>query len=89
MVIGVDLGGTNIRTGLIDQGSIVNQQFAPLANKYELTNTLEQIMGQISSFTKYNISGIGIGVPSVVDVEEGIVFNATNIPFCILYIVFR
>jgi len=80
MKIGVDLGGTNIRIGLIDNGSIVEQKIALLKDKDKLPNTLAQIAELIAPFAKKNVTGIGIGVPSVVDVEKGIVFNATNIP---------
>ena len=80
MIIGVDLGGTNIRTGLVDNGLILEQKSATLMDKDKLSNTIEQIIDQIAPFIKYNIKGIGVGVPSVVDIERGIVFNVVNIP---------
>jgi glucokinase len=80
MIIGVDLGGTNIRVGLIDKSLIVEQKIATLTDKDKLPKTIAQIIDLIEPFTKYKVRGIGIGVPSVVDVERGIVFNVTNIP---------
>jgi glucokinase len=37
-------------------------------------------MALISPMLAYPVSGIGVGVPSVVDTERGIVYNAVNIP---------
>jgi len=41
---------------------------------------LEQIEELIRQVMNPSVTGIGIGVPSVVDVEKGIVYNVTNIP---------
>ncbi len=80
MKIGVDLGGTNIRVGLIDKGSIVKTKAELLMNKDNLEDTLNQLKSLINSIFDTCIEGIGIGVPSVVDVENGIVYDVVNIP---------
>jgi glucokinase len=80
MNIGVDIGGTNIRAGIESGGLITWQNKSLLANKDSLSSTLDQLMELIRPFTKYPVKGIGIGVPSVVDVSKGIVYNVMNIP---------
>ena len=80
MKIGVDLGGTNIRAGLINDNSIVNMNSSLLNNKDNLESTLEQLKSLIHSVRDTTIKGIGIGVPSVVDLENGIVHDVVNIP---------
>jgi glucokinase len=80
MNIGVDLGGTNIRAGLIKDKSIVDIKSSLLKNKDCLDSTLDQLKSMIHSVHDSNITGIGIGVPSVVDVEKGIVYDVVNIP---------
>jgi glucokinase len=80
MNIGVDIGGTNIRAGIESGGSITWQSKTLLENKDSLPATLNQLMDLIRPFTKYPVKGIGIGVPSVVDVSKGIVYNVMNIP---------
>ena len=45
-----------------------------------LSETLTQVIEFIRPLVSADIKGIGIGVPSVVDVEKGIVYNVTNIP---------
>lgn len=80
MKIGVDLGGTNIRVGLIDKSSIIKTNAELLINKDNLEGSLNQLKTLIHSVYKPNIKGIGIGVPSVVDIEKGIVYDVVNIP---------
>jgi glucokinase len=80
MVIGIDLGGTNIRVGLVDNGRILQIQQLKLSEKHSLESTLQQLLTCISSFADYNFEGIGIGVPSIVDTKKGIVYDVVNIP---------
>ncbi|MCF0057563.1 ROK family protein [Dyadobacter sp. CY356] len=80
MNIGVDIGGTNMRAGIELGGSITSQSNVLLENKDSLSSTLTQLMDLIRPYTKYPVKGIGIGVPSVVNVDKGIVYNVMNIP---------
>jgi glucokinase len=80
MNIGVDIGGTNIRAGIEIGGSITRQHRLQLENKESLSATLSQLVELIRPLTKFPVKGIGIGVPSVVDVDKGIVYNVLNIP---------
>ncbi len=80
MNIGVDIGGTNMRAGIELGGSITRQSNVLLENKESLSSTLTQLMDLIRPFTQYPVKGIGIGVPSVVNVDKGIVYNVMNIP---------
>ena len=80
MTIGVDLGGTNIRAGIESEGNIFNQRKELLRSVGSLGETLTQVIEFIRPLVIADVKGIGIGVPSVVDVEKGIVYNVTNIP---------
>jgi glucokinase len=80
MNIGVDIGGTNIRAGIELGGAITRQSKISLENKESLSSTLSQLKELIRPLTKYPVQGIGIGVPSVVNVETGMVYNVMNIP---------
>ncbi len=80
MVVAVDLGGTNIRAGRLDQDRIIIQKDTPLRDKDVLEKTLEHLIALIESVMDRNVTGIGIGVPSVVDIETGTVYDVTNIP---------
>ena len=80
MTIGVDLGGTNIRAGIIANGSIIVQRHISLKSKDSLPETLTQLIELIAPLIQPDIKGIGIGVPSVVDIDKGIVYNVVKIP---------
>ena len=80
MVIGIDIGGTNIRCGLIENGQVLEKLSEPcLADKSE-NEVLEQLKGMIDQLMNSSVKGIGIGIPSVVDTQNGIVYNVVNIP---------
>ncbi|MGM9803295.1 MAG: ROK family protein [Muribaculaceae bacterium] len=81
MKIGIDLGGTNIRVGAVENGIIVesNTMRTPQTdNQQVVIDALVEAIKQVAGTNK--IEGIGIGVPSVVDWQKGIVYNVMNIP---------
>lgn len=80
MNIGVDLGATNIRVGLEDGGKIIHQEKKLLLEKDSLKSTINQVKSVIDKVITPEVKGIGIGVPSVVDIEKGIVYDVVNIP---------
>lgn len=80
MRIGVDLGGTNMRVGLVKDGLVIDKEIVPCpsqATEQEVLLCLEKLVGRLM---RPEVSGIGVGVPSVVDAGEGIVYNVANIP---------
>jgi glucokinase len=79
MTIGVDLGGTNIRAGIEREGNVYNQRKEPFQTTLTLEETLARLIEFIRPLVLAEIKGIGIGVPSVVDAEKGIVYNVANI----------
>lgn len=79
--IGVDLGGTNIRAGRIVGESLVAQSSAPTPQDAKTCEeTLLPLVEVIRGVFDETVVAIGIGVPSVVDREKGIVYNVANIP---------
>jgi len=80
MIIGIDLGATQIRAGVYQSGSILTKKTAILKDKDVLNKTISQIINFISPLVTSDITGIGIGVPSVVDIATGTVYDSVNIP---------
>jgi len=80
MTIGIDLGGTNVRCGLVENGSVITRLSEPCRSDQPENVVLEQIEELIHRLMNPSVKGIGIGVPSVVDVQKGIVYNVANIP---------
>jgi glucokinase len=79
-IIGVDLGGSNIRAGRVIDGKIVkiSKDIAPA--KGTKTEVLEKLYATIDKCISNETGSIGVGVPSVVDVRNGIVYDVINIP---------
>jgi glucokinase len=80
MKIGIDLGGTNIRAGLVDRGAIMKKRCEPCKADMSEQTILNQLKELIAALLEPGVERIGVGVPSVVDVEQGIVYNVANIP---------
>ena len=79
-ILGVDLGGTNIRAGRIVNDTIVHLTKLPTPSKGGVEEVMNQIYAVIDGCFDAGTQSIGVGVPSVVDVEKGIVYDVTNIP---------
>lgn len=79
-VIGVDLGGTKIGIGRVEKGRIVRHVSAAVSASGSVEEVVEEVVGAIAQAFNPNVAGIGVGVPSVVDVEKGIVYDVQNIP---------
>ena len=80
MFIGIDLGGTNIRVATVQDGQIVRLLSEPSLSQGSREDVQEQMSRLIEGVLTPEVEGIGIGVPSVVDREKGIVFNVVGIP---------
>jgi len=79
-LIGVDLGGTNVRAGRVENGTIVElkeRTISALGMKREI---IEEVSETIQAVLTPDAAGIGFGAPSVVDVAKGIVYSVINIP---------
>ena len=80
VIIGVDLGGTNVRAGRVDGNLIKSKVSRPISSQAAAEVVVGEIFAAIDDVLDPSVSGIGIGVPSIVDVERGIVFSVENIP---------
>ncbi|MGE5496640.1 MAG: ROK family protein [Syntrophothermus sp.] len=83
-VIGVDLGGTSIKVGVVTkEGKLVDKGFVDtLASEGPKTVVKQIIKGidQVIGGHKKEIAGIGIGSPGVVSMKKGTVKNPPNLP---------
>jgi glucokinase len=79
-VIGIDLGGTHLRAGIVNEKSIAQTLSVPIPSSGTVNEVLEVLFRQIDQIINSSLKAIGVGVPSVVDVEKGIVYDVQNIP---------
>ncbi len=81
MRIAIDLGGTNVRVATVLPGGQVERIISePCRSKGSEEEVLEHIFSLIDELMTPEVDGIGIGVPSVVDTDKGIVYNVVGIP---------
>lgn len=84
--IGIDVGGTNVKIALVEDGKIIYSNSVPTYAKmgYEYTvNNIKQSIRDLmkeTSTTEKDIEGIGFDFPGQVDYKTGIVKLAPNIP---------
>ncbi|MFA5645127.1 MAG: ROK family protein [Candidatus Ratteibacteria bacterium] len=79
--IGLDLGGTYIKAGLVaEDGTLLKKgQFPSCAETGSQKEVLSQMKQVIESFWEEGLTGIGIGTPGVVR-NDGTVFDSPNLP---------
>lgn len=80
MRIGIDIGGTNIRMALVDNGKIAKRISEPCKADQREEIVTEHLIEMLKQIFSPSVESIGIGVPSIVDAELGIVYDVMNIP---------
>lgn len=82
MELGIDIGGTNIKFGVVDGDVILEKFEIPTLAKRTDTEIIDDIIKMCREImAKYTIKKIGIGTPGNVDTEKGIIVRASNINF--------
>jgi glucokinase len=87
-IIGIDVGGTNVKLGLIDPRAEVVSRLSFSTKNFsatpeKLTAAICEALGALlrkEHVLKASIMGVGVGLPGLVDVRNGIVRVLPNIP---------
>ncbi len=79
-VIGVDVGGTKMRAGRVENNQIVESVTCDTPSQGTEEEVVEKLIHLIRKCINKDTKSIGIGVPSVVDTKNGIVYDVYNIP---------
>ncbi|MGL5958738.1 MAG: ROK family protein, partial [Phocaeicola sp.] len=80
MKLAIDLGGTNIRIAQLENGVCLKSHSTPCFSNESESIVVNQLIDLIDSMMTDSVESIGIGVPSILDVEKGVVYNVANIP---------
>ena len=78
--IGIDLGGTNIRGGLIAENSLQHILSKNINAQGSVTEVLEELYQLTDQIIIPDVKSIGIGVPGLVDIKNGMVYDVVHIP---------
>ena len=87
LFIGVDIGGTNVASGLVDEeGNLLQRDKRPILADVSQKTSLRQIVDGIRAVAEKEgislkeIDGIGIGSPGPLDPFQGVAFSPVNLP---------
>lgn len=78
--IGIDLGGTNIRGGLVNGKQIVKIESERIDSQAPAEAIVAQLFNVTERILNDSVTAIGIGVPGLINEDRGIVFDVLNIP---------
>lgn len=80
VMIGVDIGGSNIRAAIVEEDTIKEVKSVPVDRGGSEFDVINQVIQVIKAVKTDAVEGVGIGVPGVVDVRNGIAYDVQNIP---------
>lgn len=79
-IIGIDLGGTNVRGGLVSGTKLNGLVSTPINAQGKSEEVLKELFSFTDRLINPSVTAIGIGVPGLVNIADGIVFDVINIP---------
>ncbi|RLD90082.1 MAG: ROK family protein [Bacteroidetes bacterium] len=80
-VIGVDLGGTKVVAGLISDNQLVDTSYKLIsANSNNSKDIVDELIAVIDDLFNDEVVSIGVGIPGLVNRDEGVVNDVQNIP---------
>ena len=79
-IVGVFLGGKILHAGKVKNDRIVKSTTKTIDNLASEEEVLEEVINAINEVFDDEVKGIGVGVPSLVDTENGIVYDVQHIP---------
>lgn len=79
-ILGIDLGATKIHIGIVEDSKIIEESKFPTLATAPKAVIVANLISGIEKMANSNFDGIGIGVPGLVDEEQGVIFDVFNIP---------
>ena len=80
---GIDLGGTNIKCGIVDEeGKIIIQESVPTHSERGFSYVAETMAGlviKLARANKIDVKAVGVGSPGMIDGERGVVVYSNNL----------
>jgi len=84
--IGVDLGGTNLRIAAVDS---TGKTLRKITTSTEVGRGRDQVIGEMCAAIQQiviqqsgagELAGIGIGIPGIIDMQTGMLYESPNLP---------
>lgn len=83
--IAVDLGGTNLRVAAVTrEGQLLEkvsiESKVSLGPDLAIDKMCSAIQQLIAKYNNHNLCGVGLGLPGIIDIENGVMRKAANLP---------
>ncbi len=78
-IIGVDIGGTNLLVGMIEDGKVVERLHKPIVSRSNFEAVVDQTCATVLELTGDVVNSVGISVAGSVDSKRGYVLRAQNL----------
>ena len=78
-MIGVDIGGTNLLVGIVEDGSVTKRLHAPIVKRGDFEAVAKQTCERVLQLGATDLDSIGISIAGSVDVNKGVVLRAQNL----------
>lgn len=82
-MIGVDLGGTKLLAGAVDDGLHVHHRahrWARGQDQGEVLDTVVEAVQEVRESVRGGVAGVGFGIPCLIDQARGVALMAVNLP---------
>jgi glucokinase len=79
-VIALDLGGTKVLSGVVDEEGVVERRVVSATDTSSEEALLAQVDAAVDALVGDEIGAIGIGLPSLIDQRKGEAVSSVNIP---------
>jgi glucokinase len=79
-VIGVDLGGTKVLAGIVDENGAVHETVERPTVTTSQAALLDELADLVRQLPQDGVSAVGFGIPSRIDHASGLALGAVNIP---------
>lgn len=86
--IGIDIGGTNLKAGMVDEGgrliAVKKMKIASVNDAASLAWTLHALVMDLCKETgteEAELFSVGVGCPGTVEIRGGSIINTCNLPF--------
>ena len=81
MILGIDIGGTTVKAGIVEKGEIIiSERRKTPQTKEEFITVVVELAKELYEKHKEQITGIGVGCPGPLDTQKGILFTTPNLP---------
>lgn len=79
-IIGIDIGATKTQIGVLQGSKVIKELTFPTSANAAKEQIMTELIQGIERISHSDFSGIGIGVPGLINEEKGIVYDLSNIP---------